>query len=65
MNIVGAMDVTVFTKKEKLTERLSILVTPSTSKLLKEVESAIGLDTPAFLRNLIQNALEELKAKSA
>ena len=56
---------TVYTQKEKLTDRLVILIPPSTRNMIQEVENTLGLDTPEFLRNLVKNALQELKTQAS
>ena len=50
-------------KKEKRSSRLQISVEPSIEKALDKAKKELGLDIPQFLRNVIGDAVEELKNK--
>ena len=53
------MDVKLPAKREKLSERFTLLVTPTLKAMLNEADKIT--DVPQFTRELLQSALEELK----
>lgn len=52
------MDIPI--KREKLSDRLTILIPPSLKQMISEAEQSLGLDVPEFTRIALKNALDKL-----
>lgn len=47
-------------KKEKLSDRLCVLISPELKRMIKEAENNLKLDVPVFVRELLTKELQKL-----
>lgn len=55
---------TIPVKREKLSDRLTIMIPPSLKQMLNDAEQSLGLDVPEFTRRALKSALDNLKKQS-
>ena len=48
-------------KKEKLSDRFTVLISPELKKLIKDAETNLRLDVPVFVRDLLKKELQKLQ----